>query len=409
MKKTIAIAGNSGPKVRSDCEIILELKSDEGINIDLTSKVKVLYGESIKKLIGEVLAYFNIKHASVKINDSGALPFVIAARMESAIKQLINTEHEYLPEFLAENLYATTKERFRFSRLYLPGNTPGLMINAGLHSADGIILDLEDSVAPEKKDEARILVRNALRQIDFHGAERMVRINQGDRGLDDLQILIPHNVNLVLIPKCEGEVYLKKVEEVINSVSKKFNLKNQVFLMPIIESALGIEKSFEIACASQNIAALAIGLEDYTADLGVMRTIEGKESFYARTRLVVAAKAAGIQPIDSVFSDVADMDALRQNVMVSKSLGFEGMGCIHPRQIPVIKQGYSPDQTEIEKSKRIVQAFESAKLQGLGVVALGSKMIDPPVVARAQKIIDLAIRLNLISADWINEIPVAEK
>ena len=409
MKNSIAIAGNSGPKVRSDCEIILELKSDGGINIDLTSKVKVLYGESIKNLIEEVLAYFNIKHAFVKINDSGALPFVIAARMESAIKQLIITELEYLPEFLTENLYATAKERFRFSRLYLPGNTPGLMINAGLHSADGIILDLEDSVAPEKKDEARILVRNALRQIDFHGAERMVRINQGDRGLDDLQILIPHNVNLVLIPKCEGEVYLKKVEEVINSVSKKFNLKNQVFLMPIIESALGIEKSFEIACASQNIAALAIGLEDYTADLGVMRTIEGKESFYARTRLVVAAKAAGIQPIDSVFSDVADMDALRQNVMVSKSLGFEGMGCIHPRQIPVIKQGYSPDQTEIEKSKRIVQAFESAKLQGLGVVALGSKMIDPPVVARAQKIIDLAIRLNLISADWINEIPVAEK
>ena len=409
MKKTIAIAGNSGPKVRSDCEIILELKSDEGINIDLTSKVKVLYGESIKKLIGEVLAYFNIKHASVKINDSGALPFVIAARMESAIKQLINTEHEYLPEFLAENLYATTKERFRFSRLYLPGNTPGLMINAGLHSADGIILDLEDSVAPGKKDEARILVRNALRQIDFHGAERMVRINQGDRGLADLQFLIPHNVNLVLIPKCEGAVYIRKVEDVINSVRKKFNLKNQVFLMPIIESALGVENSFEIARASENVVALAIGLEDYTADLGVTRTMEGKESFYARTRLVVSAKAAGIQPIDSVFSDVADMDALRQNVMVSKSLGFEGMGCIHPRQIPVINQGYSPDQTEIEKSKRIVQAFESAKLQGLGVVALGSKMIDPPVVARAQKIIDLALRLNLISVDWINEIPVAEK
>ena len=409
MKKSIAIAGNSGPKVRSDCEIILELKSDEGINIDLTSKVKVLYGESIKDLIAEVLAFFNVKHAFVKVNDSGALPFVIAARMESALKQLRDTDLQYLSEFLKENLYTTTKERFRFSRLYLPGNTPGLMINAGLHSADGIILDLEDSVAPEKKDEARILVRNALRQIDFHGAERMVRINQGERGLDDLRFLIPHNVNLVLIPKCEGAVYIKMVEEVINSVNKKFNLKNKVFLMPIIESALGIENSFEIARASENVVALAIGLEDYTSDLGVTRTIEGNESFYARTRLVVAAKAAGIQPIDSVFSDVADMDALRQNVLVSKSLGFEGMGCIHPRQISVIKQGFAPDQTEIEKSKRIVQAFESAKLQGLGVVALGSKMIDPPVVARAQKTIDLAVRLNLISGDWMNEILSVEK
>jgi citrate lyase subunit beta / citryl-CoA lyase len=409
MKKTMAIAGNSGPKVRSDCEIMLELKSDKEISIELTSKVKVLYGESIKKLIAEVLTFFNVKDAFVKITDSGALPFVIAARMESAIKQLINSDLEFLPEFLNENLYKTTKERFRFSRLYLPGNTPGLMINAGLHSADGIILDLEDSVAPEKKDEARILVRNALRQIDFHGAERMVRINQGDRGLEDLYFLIPHNVNLVLIPKCESAAYIKKVEEVIKSINKKFNLENQVFLMPIIESALGIENSFEIARASENVVALAIGLEDYTADLGVARTIEGKESFYARTRLIVAAKAAGIQPIDSVFSDVADMDALLQNVLVSKSLGFEGMGCIHPRQISVIKKGFAPDQTEIEKSKKIVQAFESAKLQGLGVVALGSKMIDPPVVARAQRIIDLAVRLNLISGDWINEIPSVEK
>jgi citrate lyase subunit beta / citryl-CoA lyase len=405
MKKNTAIAGNAGPKIRSDCEITLELKSDDGIEIDLTSKVKVLYGESIKNLIEEILAFFNVRHAFVKIVDSGALPFVIAARMESAIKQLISTDLEYLPEFLTENTYSTTSERFRFSRLYLPGNTPGLMINAGLHSADGIILDLEDSVAPEKKDEARILVRNALRQINFHGAERMVRINQGERGLEDLQLLIPHNVNLVLIPKCEDAAYIKKVEEVINSVIRKFNLKNHVFLMPIIESALGVENSFKIACASEKVVAIAIGLEDYTADLGVARTIEGKESFYARTRLVVAAKAAGIQPIDSVFSDVADMDALRQNVLVSKSLGFEGMGCIHPRQIPVIKEGFAPDQTEIERSKNIVLAFESAKRQGLGVVALGSKMIDPPVVARAQKIVDLAVHLNLLTSDWMNEIP----
>jgi citrate lyase subunit beta/citryl-CoA lyase len=143
--------------------------------------------------------------------------------------------------------------------------------------------------------------------------------------------------------------------------------------------------------------------------LGVSRTVEGNESFYARTRLVVAAKAAGIQPIDSVFSDVADMEALKQTVIVSKSLGFEGMGCIHPRQIPVINQGFAPDDTEIEKSKRIVLAFEMAKLKGLGVVALGAKMIDPPVVIRAQKTIDLAVRLAILSPDWIKEIPADEK
>jgi citrate lyase subunit beta / citryl-CoA lyase len=408
MKKSIATAGNCGPKVRSDCEIGLEITSDRGVNIDLTSKVKVLYGESIKSLVTEVLDFFGIKNANVRIIDSGALPFVLAARLESAVKQLISTDLEYLPEFLKGNSYSVTRDRFRFSRLYLPGNTPGLMINAGLHSADGIILDLEDSVAPEKKDEARILVRNALRRIDFCGAERMVRINQGERGLRDLHFVIPHNVNLVLVPKCESADYIRKVDNEISEIKKKFNLGNPVFLMPIIESALGIEHSFEIACACKNIVAMAIGLEDYTTDMGVTRTMEGTESFYARARLVVAARAAGIQPIDSVFSDVADMEALKQNVMKSKALGFEGMGCIHPRQIPVIRQGFAPDETEIEKSKKIVQAFETAKLKGLGVVAMGSKMIDPPVVARAQKIIDLAIKLNLLSGDWISEVHSSE-
>jgi citrate lyase subunit beta/citryl-CoA lyase len=329
--------------------------------------------------------------------------------MESAVKQLIKTDLSYLPDFLDENRYATTRDRFRFSRLYLPGNTPGLMINAGLHSADGIILDLEDSVAPEKKDEARILVRNALRQINFCGAERMVRINQGERGLEDLHYVIPHNVNLVLLPKCETSEYIKKAEEEISRIKMEFNLENQVFLMPIIESALGIENSFEIARGSASVVAVAIGLEDFTADMGVSRTLEGTESFYARSRLVVAAKAAGIQPIDSVFSDVGDMEALKDNVRVSKSLGFEGMGCIHPRQIQVIRAGFAPDEKEIEKSKKIVLAFEAAKLNGLGVVALGSKMIDPPVVARAQKIMDLAVRLGIISSDWINEITPDEK
>jgi len=404
MKSAVAISGNTGPKVRSDCEITLQLSGKGGIAIDLTSKVKTLYGKSIVNLTNQVLDFFNIKNANVRIIDSGALPFVISARLEAAVKKLTDTELEYLPDFLPENDYSTTRDRFRFSRLYLPGNNPGLMINAGLHSADGIILDLEDSVATDRKDEATILVRNALRQINFCGAERMVRINQGERGLKDLLSIIPHNVNLVLIPKCESPEYIKKVEKEILGIRKKLNLQNQVFLMPIIESALGVENSFAIAQSSDNIVAMAIGLEDYTADLGVQRTAEGKESFYARTRIVVAAKAAGIQPIDSVFSDVADMEALRETVLISKSLGFEGMGCIHPRQIPVIREGFAPDETEIEKSKKIVFAYESARLNGLGVVALGSKMIDPPVVARAQKTIDLAIRLGLLEDNWIKNI-----
>lgn len=403
MENSVARAGNSGPKVRSDCEIILEPGGKEGIVIDLTSKVKTLYGDSIKNLIKDILAFYKVKNAFVKVIDSGALQFVLAARMESAVRQLINTDQEFLPAFLEENSYSSSKDRFRFSRLYLPGNSPGLMINAGLHSADGIILDLEDSVAPEKKNEARILVRNALRQVNFYGAERMVRINQGQAGLDDLKYIIPHNVNLVLIPKCEDGEYIRNVEREIDLIKKRFKQTNDVFLMPIIESSMGVEKSFEIAKASENIVAMAIGLEDYTADLGVQRTYQGNESFYARTRLVVAAKAAGIQAIDSVFSDVSDMEALKETVRISKSLGFEGMGCIHPRQISVIREGFAPSESEIVKSRNIITAFEDARQKGLGVISLGSKMIDQPVVERAKRTIALAIRLNLLAPDWMKE------
>jgi citrate lyase subunit beta/citryl-CoA lyase len=274
------------------------------------------------------------------------------------------------------------------------------MINAGLHLADGIILDLEDSVAPEKKEEARIMVRNALRQIDFYGAERMVRINQGEKGLEDLNHVIPHNVNLIIIPKCEDPGYIREVERKISEIKTANGIDSNVYLMPVIESARGVERSYEIASSSENVVAMAIGLEDYTADLGVARTIAGNESFYARTRIVVAAKAAGIQPIDSVFSDVGDMEALRQNVLSSRALGFEGMGCIHPRQIAVIKKGFSPDNDEIEKAKKIVMAFDTARENGLGVVSLGTKMIDPPVVLRAQRTLRLALNLGLIPPNW---------
>ena len=409
MSNSYATSGNSGPKVRSDCEMILELRDEGGIVIDLKSKVQILYGESIEKQCIEILNFFGIRDAYLKIDDSGALPFVTAARLEAAIKQLIPSDMAFLPELLEENLYSTSSGRFRFSRLYIPGNAPGMMINAGLHFADGIILDLEDSVATEKKDEARVLVRNALRQVSFNGAERMVRINQGERGLKDLDYVVPHNVNLILIPKCESTSSVMDIENRIQEIKNWFGISHPVYLMPIIETALGVEMCFEIARASTNVVAIAIGLEDLTADMGVARTSDGAESFYARTRLVNAAKAAGIQPIDSVFSDVSDMEALRQTVLSSKALGFEGMGCIHPRQIPVIKQGFAPGPEEIEKSKKIVLAFENAREKGLGVVALGSKMIDPPVVARAQKIIDLAISLDLLSGNWMNEIPAVAK
>jgi citrate lyase subunit beta/citryl-CoA lyase len=401
MKQTIT--GSAGPKVRSDIEVTLEIKSSGGIDPDIKSKVKSMYGRAIETQCRDLLTFFGVRNAALSVNDSGALPFVIAARVEAAVRALGGTTASFLPEMIAENKYASSRDRFRFSRLYLPGNNPGMFLNAGLHSPDGVILDLEDSVAPDKKDEARILVRNALRSVNFYGAERMVRINQGERGLADLEFVIPHNVHLILVPKCENAETLRTVDERIKEIKKREGQADTVFLMPIIESAVGVERAYEIATATPDVVALAIGLEDYTADLGVQRTKEGKESLYARNRIVVAAKAAGIQPIDSVFSDVGDMEGLLNNVLSSKAMGFEGMGCIHPRQIAVIKEGFSPSSDEIEKAKKIVLAYRDALDKGLGVVALGSKMIDPPVVARAEKTISLAVRLGLLSDKWSEE------
>lgn len=398
----LALIGNRGKGIRSDCHITLELSEDGGIQLELISKVESMYGDANRELLLDILASYGIKNARLLFEDSGAITPIIAARLEAAIRQLINTEQEYLLPMLDENLYQTTHDRNRFSRLYLPGNTPSLMINAGIHKPNGIILDLEDAVAPNKKYEARFVVRNALRNIDFYGTERMVRINQVPAGLDDLEFLVPHNVNLILVPKCESAGQIRQVNEKINQLKAKYNVTDNIWLMPIVESALGVLKALEIA-QSENVVAIAIGLEDYTADLGTRRTQEGTESFFARSMVVNACKAAGIQAIDSVFSDIADMEALKDNVIRSKALGFDGMGCIHPRQIRVIHENYAPDAAEIEKAKKIVNAFIEATAKGLGVVSLGTKMIDPPVVKRAQKLIDLAITLGKLSPDWHEE------
>ena len=396
-------AGNRGAEVRSDCYVEFTLKKDGGRIIDIQSKVAALFGKSIENLAENMLDKFNIGHASLLIEDAGALEFVLAARIEAAIKKVVETEVEYLLPMLEQNKSITAKDAFRFSRLYLPGNSPKLMLNAGIHKPNGIILDLEDSVAPDKKFEARFLIRNALRNLDFYGAERMVRINQIPEGLDELRYLVPQHVDLILVPKCESADQIIRVNEVIDTLKKEHRVEKQIWLMPIIESALGVIKAYEIASAADNLASVAIGLEDYTADLGTRRTNEGTESFFARSMVVNAARAAGIQPIDSVFSDVSDMDALAENVKTSKSLGFDGMGCIHPRQIRVIHDNFAPEEAEIEKAKKIVIAFKEAEAKGLGVVSLGSKMIDPPVVKRAQKTITMAINTAKLDENWITE------
>ncbi len=382
-----AEAGHWGKDVRSDLHVSLEPSDSGGLEITLESRVSAYYGTSILAQTRQVLETLGVKHARVAIHDEGALPFVISSRIETAVKRAgLGSGKKTLPDKMPLPA-SSSRERLRRSRLYLPGSEPKYFINASLHEPDAIILDLEDSVHHVEKDAARILVRNALRAVDFGECERMVRINQLPLGLEDLAEIISEQPDLVLVPKVEYPGQIAEVDRMISELKARQDINRAIWLMPILESALGIENAFAIAAASPNVVALTIGLEDYTADLGVARTVDGRESLYARSRIVNAARAAGVQAIDSVFSDVADTEALRQWGEHSRALGFEGMGCIHPSQIPVVHAAFSPSPAEVEKAEKIVAAFEEAQQRGLGVVSLGSKMIDPPVVQRAQKLV----------------------
>jgi citrate lyase subunit beta / citryl-CoA lyase len=386
-KARTAEAGHYGKDVRSDVHVSIEPSDRGGLEITLESRVAPYYGDSILAQTRQVLESLGVKHARVAVHDEGALPFVISARIEAAVKRAgLGVGQKSLPDKIALP-EPSARDRLRRSRLYLPGSEPKYFINASLHGPDAIILDLEDSVHHGEKDAARILVRNTLRAVDFGACERMVRINQLPLGLEDLAEIVPEAPDLVLIPKVERPEQIAEIDRMIGELKSRSGVNRAIWLMPILESALGIEYAGPIAAASPNVVAMTIGLEDYTADMGVVKTREGGESLFARARLVNAAKALGLQAIDSVFGDVGDLEGLGHWGENSRALGFEGMGCIHPSQIPVIHEAYAPSQVEIDKALKIVAAFDDAEQRGLSVVSLGSKMIDPPVVHRALKLV----------------------
>jgi len=388
-------AGRAGGDVRSDLHVSVEERASGGVEIELRSRVALYYGDNIRQQVRDVLYALGVEHTFVGIVDEGALPFVIAARVEAAVRRAgLGNQKSALPEALPLPAISA-RDRLRRSRLYLPGNEPKYFVNAGLHGPDAVILDLEDSVHHAEKDAARLLVRNALRAVDFGAAERMVRINQLPLGMADLEEIVPQSPDLILVPKVETAAQMVEVSDAITRIAKQSGVTRPICQMPILESALGIENTFAIATASERIAGITIGLEDYTADLGVVKTATGNESLFARMRVVNAAHAAHVQAIDSVYGDVADMEGLLRWGEAARAMGFEGMGCIHPMQIEIIHRAFAPSPAELEKALKIVAAYEDAQARGLGVVSLGSKMIDAPVVQRALKLVERAREMGL--------------
>ncbi|MCK4579471.1 MAG: citrate lyase ACP, partial [Candidatus Marinimicrobia bacterium] len=245
------ISGTSEAINRSDCQVRYTAADSGKLTVEVASKVAALYGNAIEEQVHGTLSGLGISHGKLRIDDGGALPFVIGARVEAAVKAAHpDLTAEALPDIQEHAVYASARNRFRRSRIYVPGVQPKLMLNVGIHQPDGVILDLEDSVAPVEKPSARLIVRNALRVLDFFGAEHMVRINQGDLGLADLESIVPQPVHLILIPKVETADQVVAVDEKIAAICHDCGRQEPVYLMPILESALGVLNALEIAQAS---------------------------------------------------------------------------------------------------------------------------------------------------------------
>ena len=290
----------------------------------------------------------------------------------------------------------------RRSMLFLPGNNPNMIINAGCLGADAVIFDLEDAVAPAEKDAARILVRNTLRHSDLSGCDVIVRINSVDTDFwrSDIDLILPEKPDVILLPKSSTPADVLMADAYMSEVEARLGLENgTVALMPLIETALGIENAYAIASSAKRICALFLGAEDLTADLRCKRTKEGREIEYARQRLVVAARAAGVEVYDTPFTDVNDDEGIVTDAKLAKSFGFTGKASISPRHVDVINEVFSPTLAEIDYAYEVLEAISLAKKQGKGAVSLYGKMIDAPIVARAEQTIAMAAALGLDRRD----------
>ena len=294
-------------------------------------------------------------------------------------------------------------ERLRRTMMFVPGNNPGMMADAHIYGPDSIMLDLEDSVSMHEKDTARLLVYNALKTIDYGDTEMVVRINPLNTpyGKKDIEAVVKAGVHVVSMPKTETAAEVREVEAEIEKVEREIGAVGRTRIMAAIESALGVVNAYDIATSSPRMMGIALGAEDYCANLKTQRSKEGDELRLARETIVVAARAAGIDALDTVYSNLNDMETFRREVEYIKTLGFDGKSIINPRQIEVVNEVFTPTEKDIEKAKAIVAAIKEAEKKGSGVIALNGKMIDRPVVIRAERTITLAKAAGLLTEEEI--------
>jgi citrate lyase subunit beta / citryl-CoA lyase len=290
-------------------------------------------------------------------------------------------------------------KRLRRTMLFMPGNNPGMLQNAAILGADSIILDLEDAVSIPEKDSARILVREAIKHVDYSNVEVVVRVNPLDNefGAVDVDTIARVKPDTLMVPKAD-EVEIKLVDDMLNKIEKEEGFEEgSIKIIPLVETAFGLENVYNIIMASNRVTAILLGGEDLTADLGIKRTKEGEEIFYARNKVATACKALKVDSIDTPFTDINDYEGLEKDTARAKSLGLTGKAAINPRQIDTIHAVFAPSEAEIKHALRILDAMVEAKKEGKGVFSVDGKMVDAPVINRAITTVELAKRLQLIN------------
>lgn len=297
---------------------------------------------------------------------------------------------------------AEIKERLRRTMMFVPGNNPAMVKDAGIYGADSIMFDLEDAVSMAEKDAARDLVYEALQTQDYGDAELVVRVNGQDTPYyaNDVRAMVKAGIDVVRLPKAEDAEMVKKLDADITAAEKEFGREEgSTMLMAAIESAKGVINAYQIASSSDRMMGIALSAEDYTTDMKTHRYPDGAELEFARNMVLHAARAAGVAAFDTVFTNMNDTEGFYRETEYIHQLGFDGKSLVNPRQIPMVNKVYEPTKKEIENAKNVENAIKEAKLKGSGVISMNGQMVDRPVVLRAERVMRLAKASNLIDEE----------
>ncbi|MCD6396805.1 MAG: citrate (pro-3S)-lyase subunit beta [Spirochaetaceae bacterium] len=292
--------------------------------------------------------------------------------------------------------------KLRRTMLYVPGNNAGMVKDAHIYRSDSVMFDLEDSVSVNEKDTARFLVYKALRTLDYEGMETVVRINSVESGFgaEDIKAMVRAKPNVIRLPKTEKAEDVHEVEALIEKEERNAGYPvGTIKLMAAIESPLGVLNALSIATSSKRLIGIAIGAEDYVTCMKTSRSEDGIELLFARSQLVNAARAAGIYALDTVYSDLSNEEGFIKEIKLIKQLGFDGKSIINPRQIEPVHRIFTPTEKEISFAKKVIRGIKIAESNKSGVISVEGKMVDKPIVERAERILDLAKKSGILKPD----------